>query len=72
MYNINIYTMYMQFFDEPLAKIIRNPNLEGQFLAHGGGFPSTPVPCLVATATPFGLCPFHPFTAPQPTLHYLQ
>jgi hypothetical protein len=41
--------------------------LEGQFLAHGGEFPSTLVPCLVGTAPPFDSCPFHPF--PTPSAH---
>ncbi len=46
--------------------------MEGQFLAHGGEFPSSLVPFLVTTAPPFDSCPFHPFPTPQPTLHYLQ
>ncbi len=35
-----------------------------QFLAYGGEFPSTLVPCLVATAPPFDSRPFHPFLTP--------
>jgi hypothetical protein len=38
--------------------------LEGQFLAHGGKFPSTLVPCLVATAPPFDSFTFHVFPTP--------
>jgi hypothetical protein len=50
------------------CKKIRNPTyLEGQFLAYGGEFPSTLVPCLVATAPAFDSCPFHPF--PTPSAH---
>jgi hypothetical protein len=38
-------------------------------------FPSTPVPCLVASVPPFDSCPFQPFhhfPTSQPILHYLQ
>ncbi len=57
LHNIQLFTdhtMYMQFYWTPTY-------LEGQSLAHGGKFPSAPVPCLVATAPPFSFCPFHPF-----------
>jgi hypothetical protein len=63
----NIYTMCMQLLLNPLTKVIRTPSyLVGQFLSHGDKSPSTLVPCLVATATPFCSGPFTPFSPLSP------
>ncbi len=62
---IDVHTMYRQLLIKPLTRKIKTPTyLKCQFLAHGGEFPSTLVPCLVATAPPFDSCPFHPFPTP--------
>jgi hypothetical protein len=64
---LHIYTMYRQLLSNPLQKITRNPDLlRGPVLAHGGDFPSTLVPCLVATAHPLTLVPFTPFPLLSP------
>jgi hypothetical protein len=57
--------MYSNFV-EPLEKQKGTPTyLEGQFVAHGDEFPSSLVPCLVTTAPPLTLAPFHPFSHPS-------
>ncbi len=72
-YSYLVFTKCTYSFIEPLAKIIMNPYLlGGPVSCLWGWIPIHLVPCLVATAPPFGFCPFHPFPTPQPTLHYFQ
>ncbi len=57
----------------PCEKKLRSPTYwEGQCLGHGGESPSTLVPCLVATASPFDSYPLRlfPTTSARLTLYY--
>ncbi len=70
-YILNVLAMYNNLLN-PLQSNKDSYLLGGLALTRCDEFPSTPVPCLVTTVPPFSFHPFHLFSTPQPTLHYLQ